>query len=435
MFHLVRKCDLAKDFATENELRGTARRLAGCPLGQRALREQACGYNHNKFNMLLEPRLDNIVYPITQKATDWMHCFFVHGVWNTVLYLVIMALVASGVAAAAAQDLHDFVLLWTLPGRLGGERAGRSLAEPFSKARWTAAKKAKYIKCQASTALSLCAIVCYWLLTVFHRAGVCCIEIDCYVHVCDIIDLIQSIPHGLVTANDIDAAVDKLLSKALEAHWHRFIGPKWHWMVHFGDQLRRFAHKIRALLSCWMHERKHKVIKRFGELHRSTCSMEEGILADVTLQHLYDMESVDKFDKSPRLLKPMTACSTLVAHRLRAIAGIPDGMSIYAARRARCSEFEICHVRDVVLYWGHAGGLVFGQVWFFFQYGMHPAMALIACWPTVSREPSYGSATVQMDEIDIITTPVSDIVRALTYKRRKDGKANVLVPSIYRAQI
>jgi hypothetical protein len=228
MINLVRKCDLAKDFATDNELRGTVRRLAGCPLGQRALREQACGYNHNKFNMLPEPRLDNIVYPVTQKATDWMHCFFVHGVWNTVLYIVLMTLVASGVAAAAAQDLHDFVLLWTLPGRLGGERAGSSLAEPFSKTRWTAAKKAKYIKCQASTALSLCAIVCYWLLTVFHRAGVCCIEIDCYVHVCDIIDLIQSIPHGRVTADDIDAAVDKLLSKALEAHWRRFNGPKWH---------------------------------------------------------------------------------------------------------------------------------------------------------------------------------------------------------------
>jgi hypothetical protein len=119
MINLVRRCDLARDFATDTELRGTVRRLAGCPLGQRALREQACGYNHNKFNMLLEPRLDNIVYPITQKATDWMHCFFVHGVWNTVLYLVLMALVASGVAAAAAQDLHDFLLLWTLPGRLG----------------------------------------------------------------------------------------------------------------------------------------------------------------------------------------------------------------------------------------------------------------------------------------------------------------------------
>jgi hypothetical protein len=76
MINLVRRCDLARDFATDTELRGTVRRLAGCPLGQRALREQACGYNHNKFNMLLEPRLDNIVYPITQKATDWMHCFF-----------------------------------------------------------------------------------------------------------------------------------------------------------------------------------------------------------------------------------------------------------------------------------------------------------------------------------------------------------------------
>ena len=263
----------------------------------------------------------------------------------------------------------------------------------------------------------------------------CCTEVDCYVHVCDIIELIQSIPHGQVTAEDIDAAVDKLLSKALDAHWHRYIGPKWHWMVHLGDQLRRFKRFVRALLSCFVHERKHKVIKRFGELHRSTRSMEEGILSDVTLQHLHDLEPVDKFDRSPKLLNPTTTCRAAVAHKLRAIAAIPDGIPVIASRRARCHDMEVCHVRDVVLYCGHGGGLVVGQVWFFFQYECNPPLALIECWPTVSKEPASGSATVQMDQRDVIITPASDIMCALVYKRRQDGNANVLVPTLYRAQI
>ena len=46
MINLVRKRDLERDFATNDEVRGTVRRLACCPPAERALREQACGYNH-----------------------------------------------------------------------------------------------------------------------------------------------------------------------------------------------------------------------------------------------------------------------------------------------------------------------------------------------------------------------------------------------------
>ena len=151
------------------------------------------------------------------------------------------------------------------------------------------------------------------------------------------------------------------------------------------------------------------------------------------LQHLHDLEPVDKFDRSPKLLNPTTTCRAAVAHKLRAIAAIPDGIPVIASRRARCHDMEVCHVRDVVLYCGHGGGLVVGQVWFFFQYECNPPLALIECWPTVSKEPASGSATVQMDQRDVIITPASDIMCALVYKCRQDGNANVLVPTLYRA--
>ena len=432
--NLVRKHELMLDFATNEEIRGTVRRLAAFPPAQRALREQACGYNHCRFNMLLEPSLDSIVEPISQKAMDWMHCFFVHGVWNTVLFWLLMGL-HSGGANTAVPDFHDFVHLWTLPGRLGGERAAKLLAQPFERARWTAAKKAKYIKCQASVALSLCPIVCYWLVTVFHRANFCVDVVMVYLHCADIVDLILSIPHCpdiMVLAQGIDDAVDKLLSQALDATWQNLIGPKWHWMIHLGDQLRKHG----CLLSCFVHERKHKTVKRFGELHRNTRHMEESILADVTMQHLYDIEDPLKFDTSCRLQKPVAKCNAQVSHRIRALMGLTNDPSIYSAMRARCNEFEVCHVRDVVLFCKDGEpSLSIGQVYFFFQYDDHAPLAIIARWPTVSREPLAGSATVQMDGDNVITIPASDIKCALTYKRRKDGNANVLVPSHYRVQV
>jgi len=169
--NFVRKCELQNDFATNAEVRGTVHRLSICPPAELALREQACGFVHNRFSMLLDPSLNDVVHPITQKAFDWMHCFFVHGVWNTVLILVLQALVHGGVPTAA-QDLHEYILLWALPGRLGGERGSKRLAEPFTKSRWTSAKKkAGYIKCQASDALSMFGIVCHWLYSVFFELG------------------------------------------------------------------------------------------------------------------------------------------------------------------------------------------------------------------------------------------------------------------------
>ena len=166
--NLVLRRDM--DMANDADVRGTVHRLAHVPRAELALREQACGVVHNKFNMLLEPSLDHVVQPITQKAVDWMHALVVHGVWNTVLFLVLTALVAAG-HTTIIDDINVFILAWTLPRRRATNMRG--LASAFNKARWKAAKKVNYVKCMASDALSLYSIICFYLMSVFHRAGVC----------------------------------------------------------------------------------------------------------------------------------------------------------------------------------------------------------------------------------------------------------------------
>ena len=421
--NLVLKKDM--DLATDDDVRGTVRRLALVPPAELKLREQACGVVHNQHNMLLEPSLDAVVRPITHKAHDWMHALMVHGVWNTCLYLVLFAVVTAG-HTDAVSTLHDFVLRWILPGRIRTNMG--TLAECFTRTRWTAAKKATYIKCMASEALSLYSIVCYYLVTVYRRAGECVQEIDNYVHLCDLIDQILSIPLGGVTGADLDAVVDRFLRGALAAHWHEFIGPKWHWLVHLGDQLVRFEG---VLLSCFVHERKHRIVKRFQDGHRNTLSMEEGVLADATLQHLYEMRDPMKFDRSERLMPPIADCKQKAADRIRRIVPTLQG-PITTSRRARVTEHEVCHVRDVVLFWD-GNHLVFGQIWFLFCCD-HNTLALIALWPTLSEETQSGSATVRMDDT-AATAPIGDVVTAVAYKPRDDGNANVLVPCKYRTRL
>ena len=108
------------DFATDADVRGTVLRLADVAAFRPAeleLRQRACGFNHERFNMILDPALDNVVNPITQKAHDWMHAMVVHGVWNVVLVLLVSSLKAAGMGDCTRQ-IQTYVAQWTLPKRV-----------------------------------------------------------------------------------------------------------------------------------------------------------------------------------------------------------------------------------------------------------------------------------------------------------------------------
>ena len=121
---LVRSSEM--DFATDDDVRGTVRRLAHIAAtrtsGELKLRERACGYNHNMHNMLLDPALDNVLKPATHFAHDWMHTLVVHGAWNTLMFAMLTCLIAAGVKDAPAQ-LSKYISEWTLPARLATSAA------------------------------------------------------------------------------------------------------------------------------------------------------------------------------------------------------------------------------------------------------------------------------------------------------------------------
>ena len=72
-----------QDFATDDDIRGTVSRLASfaanCSQEVLKAREQACGFNHHPANMLLNRNLDDVVFPASQFAHDWMHTFLSTG--------------------------------------------------------------------------------------------------------------------------------------------------------------------------------------------------------------------------------------------------------------------------------------------------------------------------------------------------------------------
>ncbi len=61
--------------------------------------------------------------------------------------------------------------------------------------------------------------------------------------------------------------------------------PNFNYSIHLADQLRQH----RCLVSCFVHEGKHKYIKAAGVPGVNTTSYDIGVLEDVTVQHLCDL--------------------------------------------------------------------------------------------------------------------------------------------------
>ncbi len=416
------------DFATDADVRGTVRRLAHVAAtrpGELKLREVACGFNHNKFNLLLEPSLDNVVRPVDNMAHDWMHTFVVHGVWNTIMFLLLHCL--QGAVGNAVQSIHDYVAMWVLPGRLGG--SGARLADAFSAGRWKASVKAKYFKCTASDAMSLFCIVACYIHAVYLRAGVCVPECRAYIALCEVLDLLVVLALGVVTEEQFHKAVDDFLKACLEAGWRDSMHPKFHWCIHLVRELVRFG----ILLTCWVHERKHRMVKRYTNDHRNTRAYEASILSEVTCQHFYNLSLKRTFDLEVGLREPIAPCTPAMCDMLSRGLQIDDAECM-TAKRARVSKFEVVQVSDVVI-WKDRGHLSIGKIMLLASVDGIP-LAVIALWPLARKDLQQGTVDVQINEHLLKFRPVGDIITACMYRKKgSEDIAQIIVPCLYRRSL
>ena len=414
------------DFATDDEVRATVKRLAGFKLTLEnklfKVREVACGFNHQKFNMLLNPALDNVVRPVSNFAHDWMHTMVVTGAWNTVMYLLIMALVTDGRAKDAHQQIGAYVSLWTLPARVSGTKL--PVADTFATSRWKSSAKAKHFKCSASEALSMYALVRAYIVMTFLRAGICVAQCQAYVACCDVLDLLTSQMHGCVRVSQFKAAVDNFLRACVDAGWADYLHPKFHWTIHLVLELQRFD----VLLSCWVHERKHAMVLRYLRDIRNTLKYETSILSETTCHHLHELSKPSKFDRRVGLVLPIAPCKEKMAAFLRKELGGACRL-LQHARRCRVSEFEVCTARDVVLLRGEP--LLVGEVWFFAA-SDGKAFALVSAWATESKNDLQGTVTVRISDNAVELYSTEDILVSCAYRRKADGTAVVVAPWRFR---
>ena len=169
---------------------------------------------------------------------------------------------------------------------------------------------------------------------------------------------------GVVSANELKEKIMTHLTAFRVVYDDTWL-PKHHMVTHLDEQLLRHG----TLISCWVHERKHKEVKRYGDMIDNTAGVYERTILEsclrVQLECLSNPESIPV--PGSRLIKPVLASSSLAAVIIQSLCSIN---AVYVSRDASYGFLKRCGHSDLVVAdINGSGTLSVCQVWFHVECG------------------------------------------------------------------
>ena len=371
--------------------------------------EKMLGWVHNAQGLLNDTFLTVLV--VTILMYEWMHIYFVSGIWNVEVVKLINALQKCN--ASSWVNLDGYVNKWVWPKLLP---SGRGIFGGGGKRH----KKAKHVKCTASEGLGLYMVIASFLLHCVGAGG-CEAEIASYMALCGVIDLLLEIAHGgVVSPAALYRAIYNHLSLYQAAYGSVDWIPKHHFSLHLPQMLRMFG----CLYSCFVLERHHKLMKRFCKDRLNGLSFELGTLEDITLQQLHDLNDA-ALTLRDGLLRPH-APTKKVLKTLQEM--YPNVAEIQVARVVSSGGVRM-QTSDVVLA-DIEGSLRACELWF----GVSLDGVFGACvvpWDRAHPLASDRANWSVRDEPRIV--PLKNLRVGLIYSKSADGmSAMTLLPMVYR---
>ena len=231
--------------------------------------QEELGFNHSETNVLLDDDLNLDVMGVF--AWDWPHIFFAKGTF----YVEVNALISELQKKSLGLTVLDrYLRVWAWPRAYAH---GRDVCKNFT------------INGSASELLSFSPVLGTWLESVVQPTGHAARHVASALALCDVVDLLQHSGSGMVSNQDVETAIQRHLRLHLEAYGCTIWIPKHHYSAHLGDEEKK--------CNTFVLERKHQDAKRYANTRRQTQAYEKGILEDITVEQLFDMDK--PFLKTP----------------------------------------------------------------------------------------------------------------------------------------
>ena len=271
--------------------------------------------------------------------------------------------------------------------------------------------------------MSLLPVIACFCQLVLLPAGICRFECRALISLADIVELIVTSAHGCVERVDLRRAVDNFLSACEDCHWEQYMHPKFHWLVH----IAMYA----MLLACFVHERKHRMIKRYQNDVRNTIAFDKSVIAEVLCQQFAELSRASSFKLDVGVIGPRAAPKKL-ANFIREELDVPIGVAITTGAQGRVSRFEVCSRGDVVLFLSNDAVMI-GELYLHAECAGEP-ISIISTWALLSECENSGTSKVRIKDDDTQVVNMSDILCSVIYKREADT-ALVIVPCLYRGKL
>lgn len=395
-------------------------------------RQTALGYTYHPFHFLYDAMIRAFFQPISGFMHDWMHCMLVQGVVNTTLFLIMEDFRAIGQTYAVFEEyLGKFK--WPLLFSGKPDVLCKKRVDAFRKAK--KANERRQVKMQASEGLQILPVMALFVMLVIkpsgRAAGACAVFLAMH----GLLELLIAIPHGYVTEAMLLGAVEDFLKVFRDVYGTQWMHNKFHSLLHLPEELFRCG----VLLTCWVHERKHKVVKEFAEFIRNTRAYERGVVSEAVCKQLAAMRQPSAFRRGSGLVRP-SPCPRRVHAYLVELMGCPDvaGYDVFHGAVMKHSQCTASKRKDVVLMSGRVvdrphGEFVAGEVLHHLEVHGRPQqvpLSIVSVWEVLELNAAKGYAVWKLSFSPRLVD-AELILEALVYRAGED-EVLTLIPARFR---
>ena len=312
--------------------------------------QQATGITYHPHMFLLDRYLDTYVDIVAVFMHDYMHAFWVDGVFNLMVYLLFESFWQQG-RRTVYKTFGDYLMHWTWPDN--AKVTATYMASIFSTERTKSNRKAKHIKCSASDCLNLMAPLNAFVHEVLLNLDACKAECNVFLQLLKVIELVKATSKKHVEPAILLAEIEDFLSEFYKTFGVERTTPKFHWLLHLPECLARM-HELFAerfgygwLQNCFVLERKHKVGKRYAEPRTNTTKMKSGgLLSEVLCQTLHDLSEAPELNGLVDAKDP----SKSVRARILSALDLERHTQVKVARRSYHNNASFSTAGDFVIF-------------------------------------------------------------------------------------
>ena len=270
-------------------------------------------------------------------------------------------------------------------------------------------------------------VLSFWVSSLVLPLGRCTLACRAFIAFADIAECMVTVATGTIPEDTLKMAIETSLALFVQAFGAEQLTPKLHWLLHYDEELAQHG----TLFSCFVHERKHKKIKRYANpvlnTRASRCmgSFEDSVMTEVNLHHLHVLKDGASLSIKPGLVKPYKAKASTMA-TLEELFGC--NAVDHVANAARPNEFETCAVGDVVLARGigcHA--FVAAQVWAHVSV-QGQARPILSCWTLKTILEEHHAAEWLIAENPMVVN-TEYIMSTVTWMNGGGNVARTLLPA------